>query len=138
MRSPASATRRNTRSRPSECEGQQGLRFARVASRNVNPVVGTAIAASLGNNHQGADPMSADKPDTEPTAVQPAPPARPPSKKEQILALFLSGLGDIGDIALITRSRPSYVASVLQEAGLHQGYFDLYTSTAQPMNVYSK
>ena len=63
---------------------------------------------------------------------------RGPSKKDQILALFLSGLGDVGDIALITRSRPSYVASVLQEAGLHHGYFDLYTSTAQPMNVYSK
>jgi hypothetical protein len=26
----------------------------------------------------------------------------------------------------------------LQEAGLESGYFDLYTSTARPMNVYSK
>jgi hypothetical protein len=82
--------------------------------------------------------MSADKQDNEQIADEPSPPARPPTKKDQILALFLSGLGDISDIALITRSRPSYVAGVLQEAGLHHGYFDLYTSTAQPMNVYSK
>src|SRR5437879_5688094 len=68
---------------------------------------------------------------------KPARPARP-SKKEQVLSLFLSGLGDIGDIALMTQSRPSYVASVLQGAGHDTGYFDLYTSTAQPMNVYSK
>jgi hypothetical protein len=26
----------------------------------------------------------------------------------------------------------------LQEAGLHSGYFDLYTSTSQPQNIYSK
>ena len=60
------------------------------------------------------------------------------SKKEQILALYLSGLGDVADLALITGARPSYVATVLQDAGLQQGYFDLYTSTNQPMNVYSK
>jgi hypothetical protein len=61
-----------------------------------------------------------------------------PTKKEQILALFLSGLGDVGDIAMITGSRPSYVGSVLQDAGVHKSYFDLYTSTSHPMNVYSK
>src|ERR1051326_1375857 len=61
-----------------------------------------------------------------------------PSKKEQIIAVFLAGLGDVGDIAMITQSRPSYVASVLQDAGLHTGYFDLYTSTSKPMNVYSR
>ncbi|HVF50094.1 MAG TPA: hypothetical protein VNA19_08405 [Pyrinomonadaceae bacterium] len=61
-----------------------------------------------------------------------------PSKKEQILSLFLSGMGEVEDIAIITGSRPSYVGSVLQEAGLVSGYFDLYTSTAHPMNVYSK
>src|SRR3954447_8749543 len=63
---------------------------------------------------------------------------RPPTKKEQILALFLSGMDDIADIALITGSRPSYVGAVLQDAGLQTNYFDLYTSTAHPMNVYSK
>ncbi len=64
--------------------------------------------------------------------------ARRPNRKEQITALFMSGMGEVGDIAIITGARPSYVASVLQEAGLTKGYFDLYTSTALPMNVYSK
>src|SRR5262249_31988112 len=32
----------------------------------------------------------------------------------------------------------SYVASVLQESELLSGYFDLYTTSAHPMNVYSK
>jgi hypothetical protein len=61
-----------------------------------------------------------------------------PSKKEQIVSLFLSGMGEVEDISIITGSRPSYVGSTLQEAGLVQGYFDLYTSTTHPMNVYSK
>jgi hypothetical protein len=60
------------------------------------------------------------------------------SKKDQILALYASGMGEIEDIAMITGSRPSYVGSVLHESGLAPGYFDLYTSTAHPMNVYSK
>jgi hypothetical protein len=60
------------------------------------------------------------------------------SKKEQIISLFLSGMSEVEDLAIITGSRPSYVGSVLQEAGLLKGYFDLYTSTAHPMNVYSK
>ncbi|HVF55763.1 MAG TPA: hypothetical protein VM934_06410 [Pyrinomonadaceae bacterium] len=64
--------------------------------------------------------------------------ANRPSKKEQIISLFLSGMGEVEDVAIITGSRPSYVASVLQEAGLASGYFDLYTSSAHPMNVYSK
>jgi hypothetical protein len=61
-----------------------------------------------------------------------------PSKKDQIISLFLSGMGEVEDIAIITGSRPSYVGSTLQEAGLVSGYFDLYTSTAHPQNVYSK
>ena len=60
------------------------------------------------------------------------------SKKDQIIALFTSGIGSVEDLAMITRSRPSYIASVLQEAGLMSGYFDLYTTTSHPMNVYSK
>jgi hypothetical protein len=67
----------------------------------------------------------------------PNPPQRP-SKKEQIISLFSAGVGDVADIAMITASRPSYVSNVLSDAGLHHGYFDLYTSTNQPMNVYSK
>jgi hypothetical protein len=61
-----------------------------------------------------------------------------PSKKDQIISLFLSGMGEVEDIAVITGARPSYVGSVLQEAGLHSGYFDLYTSTAHQQNIYSK
>lgn len=54
------------------------------------------------------------------------------------MALYLSGVETIEELALLTQSRPSYVGTVLGEAGLGPGYFDLYTSTAQPMNVYSK
>ncbi|HYG08700.1 MAG TPA: hypothetical protein VD835_01885 [Pyrinomonadaceae bacterium] len=64
--------------------------------------------------------------------------ARRVNKKDQILALFTSGIGEVEDLAMITGSRPSYVGSILQEAGLNPGYFDLYTSTSHPMNVYSK
>ena len=60
------------------------------------------------------------------------------SKKDQILALYTSGISNVEDLAMITGSRPSYVASVLQAAGLMSGYFDLYTTTAHSMNVYSR
>jgi len=60
------------------------------------------------------------------------------SKKDQILSIYTSGLGDVEDISMITGARPSYVASVLQESGLMPGYFDLYTTSTHPMNVYSK
>jgi len=60
------------------------------------------------------------------------------SKKDQITSLFLSGMTEIEDLALVTNTRPSYVASVLRDAGFTREYFDLYTSTRQPMNVYSK
>src|SRR5262245_32924356 len=69
---------------------------------------------------------------------RPAPPPKRPSKKDQILSLFAAEINDISDLAHLTQSRPSYVAGVLQEAGLMKGYFDLYTSGNQPMNVYSK
>jgi hypothetical protein len=60
------------------------------------------------------------------------------SKKDQIISLYTSGIGEVEDLAMITGSRPSYVANVLQESGLMTGYFDLYTTSAHPMNVYSK
>src|SRR5256885_8724098 len=60
------------------------------------------------------------------------------SKKDQIISLYTSGIGEVEDLAMITGARPSYVASVLQESGLMSGYFDLYTTSAHPMNVYSK
>jgi hypothetical protein len=66
------------------------------------------------------------------------PTAKPLSKKDQILALFAGGITEVDDLALITHSRPSYVAGVLQDNQLLAGYFDLYTSSRNPMNVYSK
>jgi hypothetical protein len=77
-----------------------------------------------------------------PAPAPPPPPAQEaaerPSKKEQILSLFTSGITDVQDIAVITNSRPSYVASVLTGARLPVDYHDLYTTTSHPMNVYSK
>jgi hypothetical protein len=63
---------------------------------------------------------------------------QPPTKKEQILSLYLSGMRDVRDLALLTGASASYVGSTLQDAGLKTEYFDLYTSTSHPMNVYSK
>jgi hypothetical protein len=60
------------------------------------------------------------------------------SKKDQILTLFKAGITEVNDLAAITQSRPSYVAGVLEGADQASGYFDLYTSTAKPMNAYSK
>ena len=60
------------------------------------------------------------------------------SRKDQILSLHMSGITEVEDLAMITGARPSYVGSVLQESGQKTGYFDLYTSTSRPMNVYSK
>jgi len=60
------------------------------------------------------------------------------TKKEMILSLFNSGTTEIESIAAISGAKPSYVGSVLQKEGLIDNYFDLYTSTNYPMNVYSK
>ncbi len=60
------------------------------------------------------------------------------SKKEVILSLFAGGTTEIEAIAAISGAKPSYVGSVLQKEGLIDNYFDLYTSTGYPMNVYSK
>lgn len=60
------------------------------------------------------------------------------SKKEIILSLFKQGTKEIEKIANISGASPSYVGSVLQKEGLINNYFDLYTSTAYPMNVYTK
>jgi hypothetical protein len=55
-----------------------------------------------------------------------------------ILALFENGTTEIETIAAISGAKPSYVGSVLQKEGLIDNYFDLYTSTNYPMNIYSK
>jgi len=62
----------------------------------------------------------------------------PVTKKAQILALYQSGVTDVEVIARLTGAQPSYVGSVLKGAGLLDHYFDLYTSTAYPMNTYSQ
>jgi len=60
------------------------------------------------------------------------------SKKEQIINLYESGTTDIAQIVRRVSARPSYVAQVLQGAGLITGYFDLYTTTAREQNIYSR
>jgi hypothetical protein len=60
------------------------------------------------------------------------------SKKEMIISLFKAGVTEIETIAAIAGSKPSYVGSVLQNNGLIDNYYDLYTSSAYPVNVYSK
>lgn len=60
------------------------------------------------------------------------------SKKKIIIELFKKGVQDIEKIAKATDTTPSYVGSVLQKEGVVNNYFDLYTSTAYPMNVYAR
>jgi len=60
------------------------------------------------------------------------------TKKDMILSLYKSGVQEIEMIAAISGAKPSYVGSVLHKEGLVDNYFDLYTSTNYPMNIYSK
>lgn len=60
------------------------------------------------------------------------------SKKDMILSLFETGVTQIETIAAISGAKASYVGAVLQKEGLIDNYFDLYTSTNHPMNIYSK
>jgi hypothetical protein len=60
------------------------------------------------------------------------------SKKDQIASLYSLGITSVEELSVLTQSRPSYVAGVLRDAQLLSGYFDLYTTTDRPMNVYSK
>ena len=62
----------------------------------------------------------------------------PLSKKDEILDLYEGGTTDIAEIVRRVKARPSYVAQVLQGAGHINGYFDLYTTTGQEQNVYSR
>lgn len=62
----------------------------------------------------------------------------PFSKKDQILDMYESGTTDIAEIVRQVKARPSYVAQVLQSAGHISGYFDLYTTTGQEQNVYTR
>jgi hypothetical protein len=60
------------------------------------------------------------------------------TKKDRILAMWREGIVEIDRLAALSNSRPSYVASVLQSAGLLRGYFDLYTTTNSDQNTYSR
>jgi hypothetical protein len=60
------------------------------------------------------------------------------TKKEQILELYKQGIKDVEEIANKTATRTSYVSYVLSKAGLLEGYFDLYTTTAKEQNAYSR
>jgi len=60
------------------------------------------------------------------------------TKKDQIIALYESGVTDVAQIVRRVKARPSYVAQVLQSEGLISGYFDLYTTTAREQNVYTR
>jgi len=53
----------------------------------------------------------------------------PVSKKDQVVALYLSGVHDVEDLALLTGSRASYIANVLRDADLMEDYFDLSDPT---------
>lgn len=61
-----------------------------------------------------------------------------PTKKEQILQLYNDGIVDVAELAYLVDAQSSYVAHVLGDAGLLKGYFDLYTSTANEQNIYSR
>lgn len=67
-----------------------------------------------------------------------ASPKRLQTKKERILRLYHEGKTDIFDLAEAVGSQPSYVGNVLVEAGLIQGYCDLYTTTSYDLNIYSR
>jgi hypothetical protein len=96
-------------------------------------------AALLGigvSKHKGAAMKTTEKQNV--SSERPKTEGQRVTKKDQIISLYLSGITEVEDLAMITKSRPSHVASVLQESELLSGYFDLYTTSAHPMNVYSK
>jgi hypothetical protein len=74
----------------------------------------------------------------EPISRRPKQDGQRATKKDQIISLYLAGITEVEDLAMITKSRASYVAAVLQDSELLTGYFDLYTTSAHAMNVYSK
>jgi hypothetical protein len=59
------------------------------------------------------------------------------TKKQRILQLWRANHRDLWAIAEELKTTPSYIASVLQEANLISGYYDLYTEPASPINIYS-
>jgi len=60
------------------------------------------------------------------------------TKKDVILRLYRAGMQNVAEISQSAQTTPSYVAAVLRAQGYLTGYYDLYTNTGEPMNVYSK
>lgn len=60
------------------------------------------------------------------------------TKKQRILQLHSEGTTDLMTLAREVETSMNYVATVLTEAGRLTGYYDLFTSTAHPMNQYGK
>jgi hypothetical protein len=56
-------------------------------------------------------------------------------KKEQIVSLYQKGVENIEEIALLTATRPGYVNSVLQSAGLIFDYYDHYQTKSVPFGL---
>lgn len=75
---------------------------------------------------------------TSPSLFEETPLNKRETKKATILRLFQDGIKDIRQLARHIGTHPSYVATVLQQAGLLQGYCDLYTTTSYEQNSYSK
>lgn len=60
------------------------------------------------------------------------------TKRARAIEAWDAGERDIARIAREVESRPSYVARVLQDAGRVTGYYDLYSRTGTPVNVYGE
>lgn len=60
------------------------------------------------------------------------------SKRAQVLELYGAGVTDLAEIVRRVRARPSYVAQVLQKAGLVDAGLGLYSITAGEADVYAR
>lgn len=60
------------------------------------------------------------------------------TKRARALAAWDAGERDLLRIAREVESRPSYVARVLADTGRLTGYYDLYSRTGTPVNVYGE
>lgn len=59
-----------------------------------------------------------------------------PSKKQLIIEAWINGKRDFWQLAEELETQPSYIASTLQKNGLINGYYDLYTTPENPLNIY--
>ncbi len=71
-------------------------------------------------------------------STRPTPSRATRSKKQRIISLYESGTRSVDEIAEAVDTSTSYVAAVLRDRGYLNNYFDLYTATSAPMNVYTQ